>query len=580
MSWLILIILVLLAYIKPNKNKNNNSISSNISIVIPAYNEENSIKNVVSIVKKISYVSEVIVVDDGSYDKTISRAKEAGATVISHTTNLGKGSAIETGFKHSKGDIIVFIDGDLQNLCKEQIDAMVKPVLEGKTDITKTKFKREHGRVTELTAKPLLNFFFPEIKLSQPLSGQFAGKRSALNKIRFEKDYGVDVGIILDADANGIKILEVDIGEVEHESSSLPDLQDMANEVTRTIVNRSMEYGRISLMDTVGTYIRSSVLGLSLITLGLFIIFFVASIPHELGVVIAIIGLVISIYYIIKLIKKVYHLFRKKGNKNFFRSFVMMHFPILISSLILILMVSTFIGAMRYSDGLLSCELTSGNLKINIFSNSNTTELTLKGPYKVDSALENESNIIRMPSDALSTLELQYNDSININNVYYNLNETRSDEKNTIRLPNSVRENLGLNIGEIVPDSRISKIFENKLVQRNIPRLNNSPELNNTNSIKANEYFIIKSQASEAKSIDIYFDNQLLSNEFGVFGNAIYSLYLNGYYINSFNGSNLNNNYITYSGNHIIELKVTNQNISSIKNFINSNDGSFLSFTI
>lgn len=312
LSWLFLIFLILLAYVKNGVDK-----TSSVSIVIPAYNEEKSIGNVVSIVRKISYVTEVIVVDDGSYDKTAIKANEAGATVISHTSNQGKGSAIGTGLKHSKGDIIAFIDGDIQNLNPEQVDAMVKPIMEGKTDITKTKFKREHGRVTELTAKPLLNFFFPEINLEQPLSGQFAGKRSALTKISLEKDYGVDVGIILDADANGLKVYEVDIGEIEHDSSSLEDLHNMANEVVRTVVNRSMEYGRIAIMDTIGTYIRSSVLGLSLITLGLFITFFVDYMDSSVGVAISIAGVIVSFYYVMKLITKTYILFKKKGNRNF-----------------------------------------------------------------------------------------------------------------------------------------------------------------------------------------------------------------------------------------------------------------------
>ena len=67
-----------------------------------------------------------------------------------------------------------------------------------------------------LTAKPLLNFFFPEIKFDQPLSGQFAAKRSFLNKIKLEDDYGVDVGIVLDADVMGMKVKEVDIGKIDH----------------------------------------------------------------------------------------------------------------------------------------------------------------------------------------------------------------------------------------------------------------------------------------------------------------------------------------------------------------------------
>jgi len=145
----------------------NNKIFS-VSVVIPAYNEEKTIANVVKVANELPYVSEVIVVDDGSYDKTVEEAGFAGADIISHASNQGKGSAIKTGFKHSKGDIIAFIDGDIENLSLDKLDMIIRPILDGKTDITKTKFMRESGRVTELTAKPLLKFFFPEINFKQP----------------------------------------------------------------------------------------------------------------------------------------------------------------------------------------------------------------------------------------------------------------------------------------------------------------------------------------------------------------------------------------------------------------------------
>ncbi|GAA5817977.1 MAG: dolichol-phosphate mannosyltransferase [Methanobrevibacter sp. CfCl-M3] len=566
LSWLFAIFMVIIAYLKTGNSVRDNS---SVSIVIPAYNEEKDIGSIVSIVKKISYVDEVIVVDDGSYDKTVAKANEAGASVISHTSNQGKGSAIETGLKHSKGVIVAFIDGDLQNLSTDQVDAMVKPIMEGKTDITKTKFKRKNGRVTELTAKPLLNFFFPEIKLEQPLSGQFAGKRSALTKIRMEKDYGVDVGIILDADANGLKVEEVDIGEVKHDSSSLEDLHNMANEVVRTVVNRSMEYGRISLIDTIGTYIRSALLGLSLITLGLFILFYVY-IPDVIGIVIFVAGIIISIYYMIKLITKTYKLFKKRGNRNFIKSFAIMHLPVLISGIVLILMVSTFITAINFSNGQISLELTSKRLTIFPGSSSNP-QLSLKGPYKIESALENESDIIKMPSDALSTLELNYNDTLRINNIYYNINETRPNDVNTIRLPNNVRTYLNLKEDDVVQDSRITRIFENTFVQRKI---------NTTNSTNCFEYFVIKSQLSEAKYMDIYLDNRFISKEFGIFNNDTYSIYANGNYIKTINGnSNITDNYFAYWGDHIIELRIYNQT-SSIKSFQTSGYGSFLSFEL
>ena len=175
MYWLVVFFVILLASLKTDeKNK--------VSVIIPAFNEEETVGSVVEVTKKLSYVDEVIVVDDGSKDKTVEEAEKAGAIVISHETNQGKGSAIKTGVKNATGDILAFIDADISNLNTKKIDLMIKPILEGKAEITKTKFSRESGRVTELTAKPLLGFFFPELNLEQPLSGQFAGKRSALNK--------------------------------------------------------------------------------------------------------------------------------------------------------------------------------------------------------------------------------------------------------------------------------------------------------------------------------------------------------------------------------------------------------------
>ena len=286
---------------------------------------------VIKVVKKVKYVDEVIVVNDGSTDRTESEAKSAGAIVINHEVNRGKGEALTTGYKKSDSDIIAFIDADIHNLTSKKVDAMIRPILEGKTDITKTKFARESGRVTELTAKPLLNFFFPEISFEQPLSGQFAAKRAALKKIDFEKDYGVDVGIVIDADVLGISVEEVDIGEIEHDMSPLSDLNLMANEVVRTIIDRANKYGRVVMIDEIGYFIRMSIVGLSLIILGL--------------------------------LKSVV-IYRKAPTGNLIKSFIKVHFPLIISVIILILMISTFIGAATFEEGTISIEPSSRNLII------------------------------------------------------------------------------------------------------------------------------------------------------------------------------------------------------------------------
>ncbi len=229
-----------------------------VSVIIPAYNEEPTVGQVVSTALKLSYVDEVIVVDDGSTDRTTEEAEKAGATVIGHITNQGKGSAIKTGVKHSKGDILVFIDADISNLSTNKIDTMIRPILEGEADI----------------------------------------------KIKFEEDYGVDVGIVLDADVHGIKIVEVDIGEIDHDMSPLANLNKMANEVVRTIIDRAVNYGRVTMMDTLGNYIRMAIMSLSLVILGLFMLFFVPAIPLVAAGLVAIVGAVLTIYYLIQIIRK------------------------------------------------------------------------------------------------------------------------------------------------------------------------------------------------------------------------------------------------------------------------------------
>ncbi|MCL2157212.1 MAG: glycosyltransferase [Methanobrevibacter sp.] len=565
-------ILVILLFLLSSISSSNSKEEQSVSVVIPAYNEERTVSNVVNVVKELSYVDEVIVVDDGSIDNTVEEAKNSGATVISHTKNQGKGSAINTGFRHSKGDIVAFIDADIYNFDYDKIDSIIRPILEGKTDITKTKFIRESGRVTELTAKPLLKFFFPEITFDQPLSGQFAGKRSVLSKIKFEKDYGVDVGIVLDADAHGIQIEEVDIGEIKHEMSPLMGLNEMANEVVRTIINKSIEYGRVTMMDSMGNYIRMATLGLSLIILGLFTLFFVQGIPLEIGIAIGIIGLIIAIYHLFKLIIKSINIFRNKPKANLLKPFFKMHFSVIISAFVLILMISTFLSAANFSDGKISIEPTSRTLVI--FPDSPEQPIYVRGPYKVDSALENEVNIIRIPEDALKTLELSYGDKLIINGQYYTVNKTRDWETNVLRLPEDVRKSFSVQVGDTISDGRIRGIFEGIEVDHPI----NSTNLSNIAS--TNEYFIINSRLTSGYVFEIYLDNKLIDNlTCAVKNGSEYSISANGYNIKSIlmEDIRVNNSYFTYYGDHIIEIKVVDK-VSSSKYLFPNSLGSFLSF--
>ena len=567
MSWLVVILVFLLASIKTTKGSDKS-----VSIVIPAYNEEATVAKVVSVARKLSYVDEVIVVDDGSTDRTVEEAENAGATVISHIMNEGKGSAIKTGFKNSHGDIVAFIDADVSNFTSEKIDKIIRPILEDKTDITKTKFARESGRVTELTAKPLLGFFFPELSYEQPLSGQFAGKRSALNKIRFEKDYGVDVGIVLDADVHGIKILEVDIGDISHDMSPLADLNKMANEVVRTIIDRAVEYGRVTMMDKLGNYIRMAIMGLSLIILGLFMIFFVPFIPVLISVFVAFIGVVLTVFYFLRIIRRSIPILKKSNTRASFQSFVRMHFPLIVAGLILILMLSTFLSAASFDDGKISVELTSRNF-VYAPSDHNQQTISVRGPYTIDSALENETDILRVPHDALSTLEMTENDTMIIDGKSYNVNGTKEgDNGDRFRLPSKVKHELDLSDGEVIPNSHLTEIFQNVTVKHNI-QFNNLSDV-----LEGFVEFDISPKSTNATFFNLTLDNESILSSVGNFEkNTSYSISYDGNIMCTFDYDDVKNGNLTFSfdgKDGMIEF--ANRNSTSIRNYVSSDKDSFV----
>lgn len=568
LSWLIVILVFLLASVKSTANPNKS-----VSIVIPAFNEEATVAQVVSVARKLSYVDEVIVVDDGSTDRTVEEAESAGATVISHLVNEGKGSAIKTGFKESHGDIVAFIDADVSNFTAGKIDKIIRPILEDGADITKTKFARESGRVTELTAKPLLGFFFPELNYEQPLSGQFAGKRQALNKIKFEKDYGVDVGIVLDADVHGIKILEVDIGDISHDMSPLADLNKMANEVVRTIIDRAVEYGRVTMMDKLGNYIRMAIMGLSLIILGLFMIFFVPAIPLILSVFVAFIGIVLTVLYIVRIIRRSIPILKKSNTRASLQSFVRMHFPLIVSGLILILMLSTFLSAATFNDGRISVELTSRNF-VYAPSDNNYQTISVRGPYTIDSAIENETDILRIPRDALSTLEMTENDTMIVDGKSYFVNRSRDGEADTFRLPATAKRGLGVHDGEVIPNSRLVEIFQGNVIKHNIQFNNLSDEL------EGYVEFSVSPKSKNATFFNLTLDNESILSSIGNFRpNRSYSILYDGNVMCTFDYADVKEGNITfdYDGKDG-RIAFEDRNITSIRNFVSSDYGSFVQF--
>jgi len=188
-----------------------------IVALIPAYNEERTIQEIIRNTKK--FVSEVIVVDDNSTDRTKDLATLEGANVISHKKNKGYGAAIITGIKYSlkeKADIVVLLDADTQHNPNE-IDSIVKPLIENKGDLVigsrflnnmKIPVYRKFG-IKFIT--DLMNIL-TGAKITDAQSGFRAFSGKVLREINLrENGMGISVETIFKVKEKGFKIIEVPI---------------------------------------------------------------------------------------------------------------------------------------------------------------------------------------------------------------------------------------------------------------------------------------------------------------------------------------------------------------------------------
>lgn len=185
-----------------------------VTIIIPAYNESNTIQDTVQAVRGLRTVNQVIVVNDCSTDHTGDLAQEAGAEVFNLSRNVGKGGAINFGMKHAKGGIIGLIDGDLGKSA-EEVEKLITPVLENRADMTIGKFppavkKGGFGLVTTLARKGIR--WFTGLQVASPLSGQRVMRREIIEKIgSMEARFGVEVGLTIDVLRLGYRVKEVPV---------------------------------------------------------------------------------------------------------------------------------------------------------------------------------------------------------------------------------------------------------------------------------------------------------------------------------------------------------------------------------
>jgi glucosyl-3-phosphoglycerate synthase len=209
-----------------------------ITVIIPALNEEKTIRQVILQAKRNKGVDEIIVVDDMSTDNTVAEAGKENVKVIT-STHVGKGESMREGMMMAKNEILVFLEPDLPNYDQDIVEMLTAPLIRDEADFVKSYFERPAGRVAEILVKPMLEFFFPHLlEFRQPLSGMIAGKKSIFRKVEFDNDYGVDIGLLIDMHQVRARIKEVCIGEVENDRQPLHVLGRMAKQVANAIFKR------------------------------------------------------------------------------------------------------------------------------------------------------------------------------------------------------------------------------------------------------------------------------------------------------------------------------------------------------
>ncbi len=259
-----------------------------ISLGLPTLNESATIGKIIGTMKQAlmeecPLLDEIVVIDSMSEDDTVAIAQGLGVPVYQHPAILpetgayrGKGEALWKSLAVLKGDLIAWIDTDIANIHPRFVYGVLGPLIhEPRLMYVKGYYQRplrdgdqvemgEGGRVTELTARPLLNLFFPELSgLVQPLSGEYAGRRKALEAVPFFTGYGVEIGLLIDIlNRFGLGAIgQVDLEERVHRNQPLSALSRMAFAIIQVVMQRVGERRGLALMDAMQQSLKQILYG-------------------------------------------------------------------------------------------------------------------------------------------------------------------------------------------------------------------------------------------------------------------------------------------------------------------------------
>ncbi len=236
-----------------------------ISLCLPALNEEKTIGQEIVILKaeladRYPLLDEIAVIDSGSTDRTCEIAASFGADVYVSSEHLteqgnqpGKGENLWKALYLLTGDIIVYVDADIKNIHPRFVYGLVGPLIQD-PDVHYVKAFYDRpiassgglrptggGRVTEILIRPLFSLFYPELAaILQPLSGEYAGRRSILEQIPFPVGYGVETAMLIDIyERLGLyAFAQTDLDRRIHRNQETIALGRMAFGVLRTFMSR------------------------------------------------------------------------------------------------------------------------------------------------------------------------------------------------------------------------------------------------------------------------------------------------------------------------------------------------------